>query len=206
MSVDPSKQAWEPKDPQTWNRYAYARSNPLKYIDPDGEVFQRPEDTSAAEDFLIKLSIDSMTDVVPGTAMFRAGARPAGRLLGRAAQSLIRPVGSRLSARVPAVARLALKRVEKILKPGGQKLGTQLSGPRIRQLGGGLNAAKKLFGKLTAFFGKEVPTRSGSVRRVVLPGVGEVRLRIVQKGDDFVATIDVNIEGIGIREIKFLPE
>ena len=23
-------------DPQRWNRYAYARNNPLKYVDPDG--------------------------------------------------------------------------------------------------------------------------------------------------------------------------
>ncbi|HQR45834.1 MAG TPA: RHS repeat-associated core domain-containing protein [Thermoanaerobaculia bacterium] len=26
----------KPGDPQSWNRYAYARSNPLKYVDPDG--------------------------------------------------------------------------------------------------------------------------------------------------------------------------
>jgi len=25
-------------DPQRWNRYAYARNNPLKYVDPDGKV------------------------------------------------------------------------------------------------------------------------------------------------------------------------
>lgn len=27
-------------DPQRWNRYAYARNNPLKYNDPDGRVFK----------------------------------------------------------------------------------------------------------------------------------------------------------------------
>jgi len=27
-------------DPQRWNRYAYARNNPLRYVDPDGRVIQ----------------------------------------------------------------------------------------------------------------------------------------------------------------------
>ena len=28
-----------PDDPQSWNRYAYARSNPLLFVDPDGQEF-----------------------------------------------------------------------------------------------------------------------------------------------------------------------
>ena len=28
----------QPHDPQGWNRYAYARANPLKYVDPDGQA------------------------------------------------------------------------------------------------------------------------------------------------------------------------
>ncbi len=27
-----------PEDPQSWNKYAYARNNPLKYVDPNGEA------------------------------------------------------------------------------------------------------------------------------------------------------------------------
>lgn len=37
LSVDPSQQNPKLGDPQTWNRYAYARGNPLKYIDPNGK-------------------------------------------------------------------------------------------------------------------------------------------------------------------------
>lgn len=37
LSVDPKGASAKPSLPQTWNRYAYARNNPLKYIDPDGQ-------------------------------------------------------------------------------------------------------------------------------------------------------------------------
>jgi hypothetical protein len=31
-------------DPQQWNRYAYARNNPLRYVDPDGRAIETPWD------------------------------------------------------------------------------------------------------------------------------------------------------------------
>ena len=34
--VSPDKVGGEPDDPQTWNRYCYARGNPLRYVDRDG--------------------------------------------------------------------------------------------------------------------------------------------------------------------------
>lgn len=37
-SVDPSNDSGDPQDPQSWNRYAYGHNNPLKYIDPDGNI------------------------------------------------------------------------------------------------------------------------------------------------------------------------
>jgi RHS repeat-associated protein len=36
--VSPDKVGGRIVAPQTWNRYAYARSNPLKFVDPDGNV------------------------------------------------------------------------------------------------------------------------------------------------------------------------
>ena len=38
LSVDPESAGADPAFPQTWNAYAYVNNNPLKYVDPDGEV------------------------------------------------------------------------------------------------------------------------------------------------------------------------
>jgi uncharacterized protein RhaS with RHS repeats len=37
LSVDPGR-SWDAKQPQSWNRYAYANNNPMKCIDPNGEA------------------------------------------------------------------------------------------------------------------------------------------------------------------------
>jgi RHS repeat-associated protein len=34
-------------DPQRWNRYAYVRNNPLRYVDPDGRTTQNPQSSSS---------------------------------------------------------------------------------------------------------------------------------------------------------------
>jgi hypothetical protein len=38
LSVDPALESIDPKTPQTWNRYNYVACNPLKYVDPTGEI------------------------------------------------------------------------------------------------------------------------------------------------------------------------
>jgi RHS repeat-associated protein len=39
-SVDPGSAGAFLSDPQSWNGYAYARNNPLVYVDPDGRTFR----------------------------------------------------------------------------------------------------------------------------------------------------------------------
>ncbi|MDA1314581.1 MAG: polymorphic toxin type 33 domain-containing protein [Acidobacteria bacterium] len=39
LSVDPKAGSGRLPDPQTWNRYAYARDNPIRFVDPDGQDF-----------------------------------------------------------------------------------------------------------------------------------------------------------------------
>ncbi len=36
-SPDPKLEPHDITDPQSWNKYAYTRNNPLRYVDPDGE-------------------------------------------------------------------------------------------------------------------------------------------------------------------------
>ena len=40
MSPDSIANDWELANPQTWNRYAYARNNPLIFVDPDGAAVE----------------------------------------------------------------------------------------------------------------------------------------------------------------------
>lgn len=40
MSPDSIANDWELANPQTWNRYTYARNNPLAYVDPDGAAVE----------------------------------------------------------------------------------------------------------------------------------------------------------------------
>jgi RHS repeat-associated protein len=58
LTVDPVESGI-PSKPQSWHKYAYARGNPLKYVDPNGKdpiQFQQIGRTKALTKFLVRLA------------------------------------------------------------------------------------------------------------------------------------------------------
>ncbi len=47
-STDPSGESYDPMLPQSWNRYAYVRNNPIINVDPDGEAAEIVFDVAMA--------------------------------------------------------------------------------------------------------------------------------------------------------------
>jgi hypothetical protein len=93
-------------------------------------------------------------------------------------------------------------RVTELLRPGGRLIGQAGTSSGIRILQGGQTAAEALFGQLSKG-GEIVKGTSYPGTLVRLPGGGQVGFRPTSTSGP--PTIDVNIEGLGIREIKFLP-
>lgn len=60
-------------DPQQWNRYAYARNNPLRYVDPDGRAIETPWDVLNVGIGLASLAGNVAAGNVGGAALDAAG-------------------------------------------------------------------------------------------------------------------------------------
>jgi hypothetical protein len=124
-------------------------------------------------------------------------------------QRILREGGStqemiaRYNAQVSALrAAPATPRLMGILKPGGKLIGEAGSSSSIRILPGGAAEAEALFGQLSTG-GEVVKGTSYPGTLVRLPGSGTVGFRPVSTSGP--PTIDVKVNGLGIREIKFLP-
>jgi hypothetical protein len=94
-----------------------------------------------------------------------------------------------------------------LLVPGGVRIGQAGASASVRVLQGGGPAAQALFQKLAAGGTEYAGTYAG--KAATLPGGGFVGIRTIATGTGAravpTATIDVNIPGIAIRELKFLP-
>jgi hypothetical protein len=92
--------------------------------------------------------------------------------------------------------------IEDLLRPGGSLIGSAGSSSKIRIIKGGLRDAEKLFEQLSGS-GTRVTGSSYPGTLVRLPNGGSVGLRYSSTSGP--PTIDVTVQGVGIREIKFLP-
>jgi RHS repeat-associated protein len=57
---DPLMASARASDPQSWNRYAYARNNPLRYVDPDG--MDVPDECAKKPNCTIKVKVNVIYD------------------------------------------------------------------------------------------------------------------------------------------------
>jgi len=91
-----------------------------------------------------------------------------------------------------------------VLKPGGQNVGERGDNSKMRILPGGSEGARELFDRLTIGKGGTDVTPPGRQGQVIrLPDGNYIGLRPKSKSGP--PTIDVNVAGTGVRELKF-PE
>jgi RHS repeat-associated protein len=111
------------------------------------------------------------------------------------------PSPTALVTRMDVVANGAMNadRAIDLLRPAGSLIGSAGSSSKIRILSGGTKEAEAMFAQLSK--GGQVVRNSPSGTVVRLEGGGTVGYRPVSRSGP--PTIDVNIKGLGIREIKF---
>lgn len=219
--LSPDQVMGRPEQPQSFNRYAYARNNPLKYVDPDGReemdaVLMSMQRTQLREmggeaavrrfDTSFAIGAGAFAGIVGGgAALGYFGA--AG--LGVAATTVANtPTGQQVLAAAAEFASGApmpgavptLSSLSSALKPGGMKIGEELANTTIRGLVGTKAEAASTFKQL---IGSASVKKIGNVLVADVAGGGTVKLRDVSSTAGTVATIELRVKGLGIREIKY---
>ncbi|MGH2628036.1 MAG: RHS repeat-associated core domain-containing protein, partial [Anaerolineales bacterium] len=111
LSVDRSGASPDPARPQSWNRYTYSLNNPLKYVDPDGQVWVSTATDPEEQARQVQLNRMLLEMGLPGPSAMAAGPRVAGFLGTRLGGLLSRLPGlGSLFARVAAAEGAVLAR------------------------------------------------------------------------------------------------
>lgn len=196
---------WTSKDPGLFtggpNLYQYANGDPITYVDRDGRF-----------PFLAALAVVAVPLVFG--AIFEDEGRVAQMgsyvgadmaIVGAAfavapfAEAALVGLGSAASSRLQSCGGAT---VTDLLRPDGRLIGQAGTSSRIRILQGGQTEAEALFGQLSKD-GQLVEGTSFPGTLIRLPGGGQVGFRL--RSTSGPPTINVSVDGLGIREIKFLP-
>ena len=186
------------------NLYRYNDNNPSEYRDPFGlQPFcvLNPQTCMVAAGAIIsglgQLFSNLLNRRPPSEGVGSQAAIGAAGGLALGTAAMARPVGSAVLSQTWSAGWGA---IEDILRPAGQLIGAAGSSSRVRIVQGTLEDAKDLFTRLSE--GGTV-IRSGTYPGTLMRlSTGTIGLRPVSGSGP--PTIDINIAGIGITEIKFV--
>lgn len=195
-----------------FNRYWYANNNPYRFTDPDGRQSRDFESISKQAETYLKTPPPSDKDWlgpaigVALTGMLAAPVAAEGGMYMFANPGTV-ATATNVAAEATGVtgtaagAGLLAREAAGVLKPAGKLIGQAGSSSQVRLLQGGQAEAGQLFQQLS----KGGETVKGTNYPGALMRIGEeatVGLRPTSKSGP--PTIDVNIPGLNIREIKFI--
>ena len=112
-------------DPQRWNRYAYARNNPLRYVDPDGRAVmlanaaggpKKPGPNAGALAWIAYTIDVAFFGLDPGMAVMPVGAAAKVAEAGTALVTINRAAGKAAEAKIAT----------EVTEEGGRVLGSQV--------------------------------------------------------------------------------